>query len=45
MLGLYDENAETELRTDVCSYGIGAIFVQMQHVKETVIAYASRTFT
>lgn len=45
ILGLYDENAETELHVDASGYGIGAVLVQIQNGKETVIAYASRTLT
>lgn len=43
VLGLYDENAPTELHSDASGYGIGAVLVQFQEGKEKVIGYASRT--
>jgi len=49
VLGHYDPEAETELHTDACTYGIGAILMQTRiengkKVRRT-IAYASRTIS
>ncbi|GBM82908.1 Retrovirus-related Pol polyprotein from transposon 17.6 [Araneus ventricosus] len=45
ILGLFDEEAPTEMHTDASGYGLGAVSVQIQKEKGRVIAYASKTLT
>ncbi|XP_033228956.1 uncharacterized protein LOC117180569 [Belonocnema kinseyi] len=45
ILTIYDPNRETEVHTDACAIGLGAILIQKEGNEKRVIAYYSRKTT